>query len=167
MIKDFKKDDDERLETLIRFGLPAYIYPDKERTMFSFDRVLYWGRKKQPANEPWPTDADDILPNEINVFSMRKNLCETGTGSTPFEAYENSILRMHKRREKRGADFILLIGGNLIKNGATFYYTLQAQVYKVDQQAEVEREKRKQFYKDVQKKFYKRAKNREYYQRKK
>ncbi len=142
MLKDFTENDEKRLNILSCFGLPAYI-PDPERTMFSFEKALYWGREKQPIKKAWSVDTEDIFPNAINVFSMRKNLCETGTGITPFEAYENSILRMHKRRQKRGADFILLIDGCLIKNGANYYYTLHAKVFKVNQQVEADRKNKK------------------------
>jgi len=63
---------------------------------------------------------------------MRKPLSEIGTGRNPYEAYEHALRKLHIRRMKINADFLQLISGIAIKNGAIFYYLLHTCVYKIE-----------------------------------
>ncbi len=47
---------------------------------FSYGESIYHGLFKQPANKPWITDPEDILPNKINAFSHRRGVAVMGTG---------------------------------------------------------------------------------------
>ncbi len=132
MIKDITKSGHKSVSLITLFGLIPIIPKDDKNTIFNFSQALYWGRNKKLCQKAWTEDGEDQIPNEINVFSMRKNISETGTGSNPFEAFTNALNRIHIRRIKRGADFIRLLNGTLLKNGVVFYYTLGVEVFKIE-----------------------------------
>lgn len=130
-MKKFTKEDNRRIEVINLFGLIPFIHKDDNNAVFSYWDVMYWGRLEKPFQKAWAEEGEDVIPNEINEFSMRKSLSETGTGLDPYQAYENALKRMHHRRQKRSAEILWLRGGTLIRNGAVFYYTLGAVVFKI------------------------------------
>ncbi len=134
-MKDTTKEDQRRLEVISLFGIipniPEKLEDDRKHIVFNFWGAMYWGRPKKAFQTAWPEDADDLIPNEINCFSYRKNLSEIGVGANPYEAYEDAVLRMNRRRIKRGAEIVYITSGMVVRNGANFYYLLHAEVMKI------------------------------------
>lgn len=127
--------DQRRLEVINLFGIipniPEALGDDKKHIVFSFWGAMYWGKPKKAFQVTWPEDAYDLIPNEINCFSYRKNLSEIGVGANPYEAYEDAVLRMNRRRIKRGAEIVYITSGMVVRNGANFYYLLHSEVMKI------------------------------------
>lgn len=70
-------------------------------------------------------------PDEnFNEIVLVKTIRNTGVGADPYEAFQNAFAMIDKRRIKRDAQFMYLKSGFVIKNGANYYYILEATVYK-------------------------------------
>lgn len=134
-MKLLNENDKRRLEVINLFGIipnvPEELGNDKKHVIFDYWAALYWDKQKKAFQAAWPEDGGDMIPDDVNIFEYRKNLSETGVGGNPHEAYENALLRMNQRRVKRGAEIMQIRAGVIIKNGANFYYTLDAQIMKI------------------------------------
>ncbi len=134
-MKNLNEKDKRRLEVINLFGIipniPESLGEDKKHVIFDYWAALYWGKAKKAFETVWTEDGDEIIPDEVNYFEFRKNISETGVGGNPYEAYENAVLRMNKRRIKRGAEIMQMSAGVVFRNGANFYYILYAQIMKI------------------------------------
>ena len=105
---------------------------DLGKFVTDFWGVLYWGKERQPFQKPWAADAEDLVPNAINVIKKRREVSVMGFGGDLNEAYHSCLAKLEDRLDRRGWDFILIESGVPLRNGANFQYHMAATLYKID-----------------------------------
>jgi hypothetical protein len=107
---------------LCRFQIIPHI--QNESVTLSRAQSMYHGLTS-PSVEAWAT-TDTRVPNEINSFEKAKGISVMGFGTTPAEAFANSIEKLEKRRIKRNFDLIELTNGLFQTNNGSVQYHLAA-----------------------------------------
>ncbi len=115
-------------ELISQFG---FIPKTNENTTLDHYQSMYWGKEKTPKLIAWSVDSEDILPNEINAYSNSKDVSVMGFGSTKEEAFQDALNKIHSRRIKRNWDFVMLINGLVLRNGANVQYHLGGVIKKI------------------------------------
>ena len=92
--------------------------------------VLYWGR--EPLQKAWAANAQDLFPYKPNVIEKRRDVSVIGFGGDFDEAYGSRLAKLEERLDRRGWDFILIVNGTPLRNGANFQYHMSASLFKIN-----------------------------------
>ncbi len=105
---------------------------DNGKFVKNSEGIRYWGKEKQPFQKKWAIDAEGLIPNEINVIEKRRDISVMGFGNGFEEAYHSCLSKLEEKLDKRGWDFILIVNGVPLRNGANFQYHMSAILHKIN-----------------------------------
>ena len=104
---------------------------DLGKFVTDFWGVLYWGKERQPFQEPWVPTAEDMFLDGHTIVDD-KNVSVMGLGRDFNEAHRSCLAKLEQRLDKRGWDLVLIGNGAPLRNGANFQYHMAATLYKID-----------------------------------